>query len=370
MTDNKSNLNLVLVVDSLAGGGAEKVVIELARAIQQLGHNAILVSLTKSATYDIPADIPVFFVYQERKKALHSAWQRQRHAQKMMATLDEIEKNEGVVHTIFSNLDYSHYILSACNLPNVYYVIHNAINQTLQRARRMGPLKWWRQKRLFSALEGKKLITVSDGLKNEVQNIALFKPAQVTRIYNPFNIAKIRQLAAEDNAQIPHSPYIIHVGRYAKQKRHDVLFTALKQLPEEIKLVCLGANQKGINKLAEKMGVNDRIIVPGFQQNPYPWIKQAKCLALSSDFEGLSMVVAEALICQTPAVSTDCPFGPNELLTGKLNDYLVPVADADALAAALKKVIQQPVPIDPSLLMHLDHLNIAQQYVTISQHGR
>ncbi|MCW8109955.1 glycosyltransferase [Alteromonas ponticola] len=359
-------LNFVLVVDSLAGGGAEKVVIELARAIHEIGHNAILVSLTKSTTYDIPQDIPVYFVFEQPKKALHSPWLRQRHATEVLATLKEIENRFGKLQTIFSNLDYSHYILTACNLPNVYYVIHNAVQQTLQRARKMGPLKWLRQKRLFSVLEGKKLITVSDGLKKEMESLNLFKPAHVTRIYNPFNIDKIRQLARMENAEIPPEPYIIHIGRFAKQKRHDVLFTALKQLPKEIKLVCLGANQNGIQQLADKMEVGNQVIVTGFQQNPYPWIVHAKCLALSSDFEGLSMVLAEALICQTPVVSTNCPFGPNELLTGPLSEYLVPVGDPEALAIALEKALNHPITIKKDLLNHLGHLNIAQQYVNLS----
>ncbi len=368
MTKTKP-LTLVLVVDSLAGGGAEKVVIELARAIHEAGHTAILLSLTRNTTYDVPDDIPVYFLYSENKKAFHRPWMRKQHANKLLATFDEIEQTFGAIDTIFSNLDDSHYIVSACQRENVYYVIHNAVGQTLERAKKMGPLKWLRQKRLFSALNGKRLITVSDGLKQEVQSLELFTPKSVTRIYNPFHIEKIRQLASESNSALPESAYIIHIGRFAKQKRHDVLFSALKLLPADVNLVCLGANQNGIAKLAEKMGVKERVIIPGFQQNPYPWIKRAKCLVLSSDFEGLSMVLAEALICQTPVVSTDCPFGPGELLQGELKEYLVPVADAEGLAVALRKILTEPVAIPPHLLEHMGHLQIAQQYVNISQNG-
>ncbi len=368
MSDVKPQ-TLVLVVDSLAGGGAEKVVIELARAIHEVGHNAVLISLTRNTTYDVPGDIPVYFLYNESKKAFHRPWLRKQHAGKLMAIFAEVEQRFGSIDTIFSNLDYSHYIVSACHRHDAYYVIHNAVGQTLERAKKMGPLKWLRQKRLFSVLDGKRLITVSDGLKAEVQNLSLFRPKSVTRIYNPFNIGKIRQLASESNSALPEGPYIIHIGRFAKQKRHDVLFSALKQLPEEMTLVCLGANQQGITKLAKKMGVNERVIIPGFQQNPYPWIKHAQCLVLSSDFEGLSMVLAEALICQTPVVSTDCPYGPSELMQGELSEYLVPVADAEALAVALRKRLNNPVAIPPNLLDYVGHLEIAQQYINLSQNG-
>jgi len=117
----------------------------------------------------------------------------------------------------------------------------------------------------------------------------------VTTIYNPFAIAHIKSLSNETTEQLPTEKYIVHVGRAAKAKRHDVLFAALKLLESPIKLVCLTGNTKKLRKLSEKMGISERVILPGFTTNPYPWIKNAELLALSSDFEGLPTVLIEAI---------------------------------------------------------------------------
>ena len=90
--------------------------------------------------------------------------------------------------------------------------------------------------------------------------------------------------------------------------------------------------------------------MPGFQANPYPWIRNATALVSSSDFEGLGMNLIDALLCETPVVSTNCQYGPSEILTGKLAQYLVPVGDHHALANAINSVIQNPPQIDASII--------------------
>ena len=60
--------------------------------------------------------------------------------------------------------------------------------------------------------------------------------------------------------------------------------------------------------------IEDKVIFAGFQKNPYPFIKHAKLMVVSSDFEGFSIAILEALALETAIISTDCPSGPNEVL--------------------------------------------------------
>ena len=138
-------------------------------------------------------------------------------------------------------------------------------------------------------------------------------------------------------------------------------------------LVLLGerGEKEKIQKLAAEEGVADRVLFLGWKSNPYPYIKQAKLLLLTSDEEGMPRAVVEALILHTPVVSTDCPSGPNEVLTGELSSYLVPTGDAPGWPAAHTAVPPVRLPpsrrrsITDSYTERFDQRNVVNQYVRL-----
>lgn len=88
------------------------------------------------------------------------------------------------------------------------------------------------------------------------------------------------------------------------------------------------------------MNLESRVDFLGFQKNPYPIIKNAKCLVLSSKREGLPTVLLESLCLNTKVVSTNCHSGPSEILTGSLSKYLVKEDDANALSKSIQQVLE------------------------------
>ena len=89
---------------------------------------------------------------------------------------------------------------------------------------------------------------------------------------------------------------------------------------------------------------------------------------LSSDFEGLPTVLIESLACGTPVVSTDCPHGPSEILTGNLSPYLVPRRDPKALAKMIDEVVKQPPSLaEVEILAKVDATLIAKQYLALAK---
>jgi glycosyltransferase involved in cell wall biosynthesis len=126
------------------------------------------------------------------------------------------------------------------------------------------------------------------------------------------------------------------------QKRHDLLLEAWREANPGMRLVLLTRPDERLHALIARLGLQGQVLLPGFQVNPYPWMRAARLLVLSSDHEGLPNVLIESLACGTPVVSTDCPSGPREILTGPLARFLVPVGDARRLAAAISDALHAP----------------------------
>ncbi len=102
------------------------------------------------------------------------------------------------------------------------------------------------------------------------------------------------------------------------------MLDAFKLVRSDVKLLILAKYNTKLKDMIRERGLDDKVVILGFQQNPYKYIKNAKLLVLSSDREGLPTVVIESLILKTPVVSTDCPTGPREILIDDLSKWLVP----------------------------------------------
>ena len=141
--------------------------------------------------------------------------------------------------------------------------------------------------------------------------------------------------------------------------------------------LCFGITKTLLTKLNAELdhlirahGLADRVVVAGFQKNPYPWMQQAKISVLSSDSgEALPTVLIESLVCGTPVVSADCPYGPNEILTGPLARWLVPVNDAAALRAKIEEALASEIVVDQETLAKFSHEVVMRQYVGLMRFG-
>ncbi|MDP9440173.1 MAG: glycosyltransferase, partial [Actinomycetota bacterium] len=84
------------------------------------------------------------------------------------------------------------------------------------------------------------------------------------------------------------------------------------------------------------------VLMPGFVENPYSYMRRSSVLVLSSAWEGLPSVLIEALACGCPVVSTDCPSGPREILADGRYGTLVPVGDDGAMAEGILSALDAP----------------------------
>ena len=356
---------IALVVDSMYGGGAEKVVLTLRRALESLGHDAHAIALEAAGHYDTSPEQHLHFL---RGPARYPGGARAygRQAEELRELIGSVEKRDGRRFTlVVANLINAQQVVARAGLWNSYYCVHASIDAALKQTLRRNPLQYLRQRRQNHVLDGKRVITVSRGLERELCESPWLKPASVQTIYNPFDLDAIRSLARAPGEPLPSGRYLLHVGRASHQKRLDVLMAALREVPE-IPLVMLTNHPDKVMGIATRFGVAERVRAVAFRQNPYPWMAHATLVVLSSDYEGFPLVAVEALACGTPVVSTDCPHGPSEILTGPLARGLAPMGDPPALAARMRDLLARPPDVaGADILNQVEASAIAARYAAL-----
>lgn len=373
--------NLCFIIDSLSGGGAERVVLNLSEEIIKLGHSVHIVILENKISYDISfSDFNLHVLTDNRKLSNNKFWNKVLLSRRLKKLVESIEEKNGEFDLIVSNLEDSDRTSSMAKLHNLYHCYHVSMQQFL--ANKTFHKKY--HKRIFRKLKdnirhknlykNSNMIAVSKGVMQDILDFGV-KPKSIVSIYNPFNFEEIREKSLEFNSEIPHENYIINVARFAKHKRHDILIRAYAKSNIDHKLVLMGTTDKPadeenlvkIKNLINKLGIENQVIFTGFVSNPYPWLKKADLFVLSSDIEGLANVLVESLILNTMVVSTNCPFGPSEVLTGKLSDFLSPVTDVNALSRNISRALNDPVQITEKHISKFNAKTIAKQYLSLAK---
>lgn len=191
------------------------------------------------------------------------------------------------------------------------------------------------------------IICVSRGIAKEINNIKGIAKNKIRVIYNGIVSDEIYKQSKEPIEEKcfhePKLPIILAVGRLIIAKDYPTLLKAFALIRQErpAYLVILGEGEEQINleELAEKLQISKDVVFLGFKENPYKYMANALVYVLSSKREGFASVLAEAMTCGVPIVSTDCKSGPNEIIKNGENGILVPVGDIKALARAIIKIL-------------------------------
>lgn len=198
------------------------------------------------------------------------------------------------------------------------------------------------------------VVCVSDGVREDATRLTGLAAGRLSVVRNPVVTPRLAALARET----PEHPWIVDdtvplilgAGRLTEQKDFPTLIRAFARLRAQraARLVILGdgRGRARLEQLAAELGVAADVALPGFTPNPYAWMARARLFVLSSAWEGSPNVLTEALALGVPSVSTDCPSGPREILAGGRWGALVPVGDAEGLAAAMAATLDAPQPPD------------------------
>lgn len=358
---------ILLMLKALEGRGAERMTTVLAKAYVELGYKVHILCL--EPTLEMALDPRVeHHVLKGVESNFHSQSNLAHEYQKIAAHIDDyVSQHIGKPDLILVSIYKLNWIMSYSQLDNIINVVHTAVSQQFAKELATQP------KSMLSHLQKvygtHPLSCVSRGARDGMQNL-IGDITPMTTIYNPCDAVAIQKAAQEAIDLAPWgltaNQYLIHVASFAPMKAHHDLIMAYAQTDQSLPLVLVGKGklEDEIKQLAIDLGLKDQVRFLGYQGNPYPLISQAAFLVLTSTFEGFGYVIVEAQALNVPVVSTDCPFGPRELLP---KHHLVPVGDIDSLAYLLQSAMQNPNQYQSAFNSQLLPEIIAKQYLAFAQ---
>jgi len=338
--------HIALYLPSLRGGGAERVMVMLANGFAAQGHRVDLVLARADGPYLAEVAAGVRVVDLARNRVLASLLPLMRYLQR--------ERPDAML----SALNHANIIaILARNLARMPLRLvvseHSAPSGSLTGSRQAKIMR--RLTQLFYP-QADAIIGVSQGIVSEMYDMLHLPKEKLHCIYNPVDIDRIQRLMV---APINHPwlaaargtrdhPVILAAGRLTAAKDYPMLLRAMAQLREQrpARLIILGQGEEesALKNLAQDLQLSEHVFFAGFQDNPFAWMHAADVYVMSSAWEGLPGALIEALACGARVVSTDCRTGPAEILEGGKWGKLVPVGNAELLALALQKTLNDPSP--------------------------
>ncbi|MCK9380428.1 MAG: glycosyltransferase [Sulfuritalea sp.] len=331
-------MKFALFTTNLAGGGAEKALAKIGSGLAARGHEVDFIVAENAGNPGGSYAPPAGCAFHALAARAGHGWLGKRRLAWRLRRLLASRRHDLLVST----LPFADEVAALAHAPRHVCRIANTLSAEIAR---LPAGKAQRRAARYREIYGsRRLVAVSQGVAEDLQTRFGVDRKQLRVIANPFDFAAIRALAAESCPARPAAPYILHVGRFAAQKRHDLLLAAFAGAELPHRLVLLTPPDAKLAALVAQLNLARRVTIADFQANPYPWMAGADLLVLCSDHEGLPNVLIEALACGTRVVSTDCPSGPREILGGELAQWLVPCGDADALAQTMRAALAAPKP--------------------------
>jgi len=324
-------MRICCVVYALSQGGAERVVTTMANHWVSLDRDVHVITLAAEAEPAFPLDGRVtIHALNVASKARGLVSALLGNFRRILALRRSIKQNTPDVVVAY---------MAATNILTIIACL--GLDVRVVATEHAPPFHWpnwsiWNRLRLFFYPRASVVVLQSE--------MALdYYPENVRRktavLPNPIHIE-----ADAGVVDLPAGKIVIAMGRLSEEKRFDLLLRAFSQVADsnpEWSLVILGEGglRSGLEKLRAALGLDGKVYFPGFQPNPHTWLRKSDLFVLSSQFEGFGNVLAEALMCGLPVVSTDCPNGPREIVRDGVDGFLVENGSETGLAQSITRLM-------------------------------
>ncbi len=334
---------LAIFLPSLGGGGAERVMVNLAHIFAERGFKVDIVLAEAEGPYLREVHPKVRVVNLRSTRVIFSLFGLMRYLrrERPQVLLSALE-HTNVVALLAQRL-------SGVSVRTVVGV-HNTLTRSTVNAQSLNvrSMPFW----LWLSYPWAYAVTaVSEGVAKDLEHIVRLPREQVKVIYNPVVTPELLKKAHESLDTHPwfaanEPPVVLGVGRLTPQKDFPTLIKAFAlvkhNLPARLMILGEGEDRPQLEVLVRDLGLEADVSLPGFVDNPFKYMRHAGVFVLSSLWEGLPTVLIEALASGATVVSTDCPSGPMEILEAGRWGRLTPVGDVAALAQAIQEALTDP----------------------------
>lgn len=351
-----NRIRVVFGIGGLHGGGAERQMITVLQHLDRSRFQPFLylVYRTGPLVREVPEDVPVV-AFDERWQGARwpGVMMHRRRVSDMKVYLSQIQADVCYDRTFLMTLIAAE-AAQALRVPNVSTVVTEPRHAFPLLAGRFQKMKRRMLQRLYS--NSTQVLANSNGAAFAAEQFYGLRSDTIKTIYNAIDLERIDRLSqtpvredwwATDSERPVFR--IVTAGRLTTQKGFDLLIDAVadmqRQRPAiELRLAILG---EGIDRAdfqakINHHGLQKQVVMPGFMENAVAWYHEADLLVLPSLFEGFPNVLMEAMACGTPVLSSDCPFGPSELLEKGRWGQLCGVGDIEDLKSQMLRNIDQP----------------------------
>ena len=344
---------IVFMINSLGGGGAERVVTTLLNQFVET-YECYLIIFENEFSYELDKRVKIISLYQNKNENnFYKLIKLPILSYKLYKIIKKYKFNQ-----IVSFLYRANYVNILCKPFSKHRVIISE---------RIAPSSMYSNNTLSSMISKfliKKLynkaciiISVSKAIKEDLIKNFNIRTKQIV-IYNPYDINHIILLSKENIKTPIQKKSIITVGSLSKRKNHQLLIKAFSNIKDKnYKLYIIGEGEEKSNliKLIKELKITDKVIFLGFDNNPYKYLSKSEIFILSSNSEGFPNALVESMICKCCVISTDCLSGPREILEPdkkfdfqlknkiELAEYgiLTPINDEQKLTEAINTLIEQ-----------------------------
>lgn len=329
------------VINSLTGGGAERVFTSLLTASRQYSDRyEISVALLDddAEAYRLPAEFQV-----HRLGCGHSLV---RSLIRLARLVRETDPDVTVSFLTRSNLATA----AAMSWRGRPFILSERVNTTAH----LSTGRFGRASRAMVALaypRAERVIAVSEGVAGTLVHDYAVAPERVRVFPNPVDVEAIGNQGRLEPGIAVSRGDVVAMGRLVENKNFALAIRAFARSRRTGRLLLLGEGSlRGrLRALGDELGLGDRLVMPGFVANPYAVVARCDFLILSSNAEGFSNALVEAMACGVPVLATDCPSSPAEILNvedrpaagavaGGEGGLLVPANDEEAMAAAIVRL--------------------------------